>query len=82
MAQESETKYGLACEYGAITLECPAGQVISVTNASYGRTNGYTCPHTAIADQNCAAGSTQFIVSNSNYVCESRPPCFTIFPKD
>ncbi|GLV34932.1 Calcium-independent receptor for alpha-latrotoxin [Carabus blaptoides fortunei] len=72
LAQESETKYGLACENGPITLECPSGQVIDIISASYGRTNAHTCPNAAVSNQNCAADSTQFIVSNS---CNDKPKC-------
>lgn len=49
------------CEGNTNTINCH-GKRISVLDASYGRHNRYTCPHSAIHTTSCHAGNSLGVV--------------------
>ncbi|XP_070540332.1 uncharacterized protein [Ptychodera flava] len=61
----------LVCEHQTLTLQCTDG-TIQVMSANYGRTDGETCPHPAISDQECGAEVSIDVVKEE---CEDKKSC-------
>ncbi|XP_063431754.1 hemicentin-1-like [Mytilus trossulus] len=55
-------------------LECPAGQVVMVSDASYGRTNSIVCPHVSINPSKTYDG-TASITTRTKGDCDLKPSC-------
>ena len=39
-------------------INCANGESIDIKDAAYGRSDGTTCPHSLMSDQNCKASSS------------------------
>lgn len=71
-AAEHPEQNALTCEGSTQTLQCPSGTTIKVTDASYGRHDQTTCPHSAMSDTNCHASNSLSIVSEK---CDHKQTC-------
>ncbi|XP_065827341.1 uncharacterized protein [Oscarella lobularis] len=65
-------KHLLVCEHKPLTLVCPAGKVIQLKKAVYGRTEFKPCPHSARSNLNCRASNSFGIVNGR---CKNRRSC-------
>ena len=63
----------IICEHCRGYLTCPAGSVIAVQSANYGRTtDGSICPHSSIQTTTCGATGS---LSTVQEWCEGKPSC-------
>ena len=60
------------CENHSKTLSCSCGGKINVLEASYGRHDRHTCPHSSIRTTNCHAASSISIVKSN---CNNKSSC-------
>ena len=60
------------CENRAATISCPAGRVIQIKSAMYGRTSRGVCPSRAIRTLSCRARSSHNEVAGN---CNNRRSC-------
>ncbi|XP_065825978.1 rhamnose-binding lectin-like [Oscarella lobularis] len=65
-------KHLLVCEHKQLKLICPAGKVIQLKMAVYGRTELEPCPHPTTSNLNCKA-SNSFAIVNGR--CKDRRSC-------
>lgn len=57
----------VSCESLPVNLSCPAGKVLKIVKANYGRTDTVTCVNPNMHQKNCyAAGST--VIAGNMYV--------------
>ncbi|XP_065051247.1 uncharacterized protein LOC135680930 isoform X2 [Rhopilema esculentum] len=60
------------CEGRTGKLNCPAGRLITITYANYGRLNRDQCKSSSMRKTNCRAGASMNIVRRA---CEGKPKC-------
>ncbi|KAI8485101.1 hypothetical protein Bbelb_372070 [Branchiostoma belcheri] len=68
--QQPQTE--MACEHSELTLTCSNGYELVIQSANYGRTDGSTCPHSAMSDTNCVEPTSLDIVRDA---CRDRSTC-------
>lgn len=71
---EREVQSVIVCEHKVLELTCPAGKIIKVISANYGRTKPYSevCSYRGKVNENCkAAGSFEKVF----HVCEDKARC-------
>ncbi|XP_070546833.1 L-rhamnose-binding lectin CSL3-like [Ptychodera flava] len=63
----------VVCENGEAYLECPAGEIISISTGTYGRKDKTTCSHAQTDDTDCRADHTRFILQEQ---CQGKRTCY------
>ncbi|XP_078602190.1 uncharacterized protein LOC144876595 isoform X2 [Branchiostoma floridae x Branchiostoma japonicum] len=68
----SAPKYGLACEHQTLTASCPAGQVIRIVSALYGRTQPEAVCAGAVYTTQCRSTTSLTVVQDR---CNGQQSC-------
>jgi hypothetical protein len=63
---------GPTCEGARMEISCSERKLVSIKDASYGRTDGFTCPHSAMSNQNCHATTS---LDKVKAACDGKPSC-------
>eukprot|EP00301_Raphidiophrys_heterophryoidea_P004732 c12036_g2_i1.p1 GENE.c12036_g2_i1~~c12036_g2_i1.p1 ORF type:complete len:511 (+),score=136.14 c12036_g2_i1:1-1533(+) len=62
----------LACEGNSLTMSCVGGEVVSVTSATYGRSDSTTCFSASISNTSCSASASLNVVQAA---CNNQASC-------
>jgi len=71
-ADSTSSLSGFVCEGYSLTLSCATGKKLTVTAATYGRSNTVTCIHSAMSNTACSASASLSTVQSS---CNNQNSC-------